>query len=295
LNAKNLIINADDLGYTQGINDAIFRCHGEGMLRSATIMANGKAFQDAVTRARCHPRLGIGVHLTLTELPSMAPPKEIPDLVDEKGKLPPSPSALVKSFLSGKLSAASVKKEIHCQLARVVDSGICPTHLDTHKHVHLIPRVLEAILEVAPRFKIFRIRNPFDCTPFWATAPHVSPGQWKGFFTQHTMTWITRSQKKPFQRRIERAGWVTTGSFLGISLTGLWNPALAGFLVRRIPWGTTEWMVHPGDHDLDLQRSSTRLLKQREMERDLLLSPLFRQDLLEQNVQLKNFGEIKTC
>ncbi len=295
MDTKTLLINADDLGYTQGINEAVFRCHREGVLRSATIMACGKAFEDAVTRAKCHPQLGIGVHLALTELPSAAPPEAIPDLVDETGNLPPSPAALLKGLFSGRVSAASVKKELHCQLTRVLDSGIRPTHLDTHKHVHLIPQVLEATIEVARKFKIFWMRNPFDCSPFWAATRNIARNQWGEFLGQHTMAWLAKSQRKAFQRKIHRAGLKTPKNFLGISLTGLWNPSLAMCFARRLPQGITEWMMHPGDYDSDLQGSRTRLLKQRQVERDLLLSPLFKEALLEQNIQIKHFGEMSAC
>src|SRR5215472_12195237 len=53
-----LIINADDFGLTRGVNRAIAELHDAGAVTSATLMATGPAFDDAVTLARAQPSLG---------------------------------------------------------------------------------------------------------------------------------------------------------------------------------------------------------------------------------------------
>ena len=168
-----LIINADDLGYTRGVNASIFRCHSAGALPSTTIMANGEAFQDAVQRVGAHPDLGVGVHLVLTELEPTASPSQILDLLDPGGKLPPSPGQLLTALQRRRISVESIRKELHAQLTCVLDSGLSPTHMDTHKHVHLIPQVLDVVLDLAQAFGIRWIRNPFDDSPFFT--PLVVP------------------------------------------------------------------------------------------------------------------------
>ncbi len=258
-------------------------------------MANGKAFQDAVQRARNHPHMGIGVHLVLTELEPAAPVNDIPDLVDDGGRLPHSPGRLLTALLTRRISPASIQKELHAQLCRVLDHGIRPTHLDSHKHVHIIPQVLSVVTELAQRFGIRWIRNPFDQSPLFPLMKNLRREQRKVLLRQHVKASVTRPARRSFFTRIRRAGLRTPDHFFGVSLTGLWNQRAVECLLHRIPPGVTEWMLHPGDCDPELHNSSTRLLEQREAEQDLLLSPTFKHMLLEKGVQIKHFGEVPSC
>jgi predicted glycoside hydrolase/deacetylase ChbG (UPF0249 family) len=92
---KQVILNADDFGLTRGVNEGIIRAHHEGILTSATLMANGAAFEDAVEQARVTPSLGVGCHLVLVGGKSVAPPEKISSLVDAEGRLPRTLSNLV--------------------------------------------------------------------------------------------------------------------------------------------------------------------------------------------------------
>ena len=69
---KELILNADDFGLTEGVNEGIIRAHREGVLTSTTLMANAPAFDDAVQRARANRELGVGCHLVLAGGPPVA-------------------------------------------------------------------------------------------------------------------------------------------------------------------------------------------------------------------------------
>ncbi len=289
-----LIINADDLGFTQGINRAIFRCHRQGVLSSATLMAKGTAFLDAVQRTKSHPDMGIGVHLVLTGLEPAASANEVPDLVDDGGRLPRSPGKLLASLTAGRITEASIQKELHAQLSMVVDCGIRPTHLDSHKHVHLIPRVLSIVTELAKKFGIRWIRNPFDKSPLNPLLKHLQREQRKILVCQHIKASMVQVVRRSFFTQIRKAGLYTPDNFFGVSLTGLWNQQAAHCIFHRLPPGVTEWMLHPGDCDPDLLNSNTRLLEEREKERDLLLSSDFKR-MLEKGVQIKHFGEVPLC
>ena len=99
---KQLILNADDFGMPRGVNEGIIRAHRDGVLTSATLMANGPEFEDAVSRAKSNPKLGVGCHLVLVGGPAIAPRDKISSLVDANGNLPESLAGLV-----GRLSPAS--------------------------------------------------------------------------------------------------------------------------------------------------------------------------------------------
>ena len=285
-----LIINADDLGHTRGINQAIRQCAVAGMLSSATLMANGPAFEDAVAMVRNTEALGVGVHLVLTELSSVSPPARIQGLIDERGKLPSNPWKLTASLLGGGTGRDAIRLELSSQISKVLDYGLQPTHLDSHQHVHVLPQVLEVVIELARRFSIPWIRNPFDETPFFHFARLVDKKRTGSFCLQHLKAKAIRVCRSSFLGRARCSGVRLPDHFFGISLTGIWNEAAMVQLCDELPPGITEWMVHPGYCDQDLLRSGSRLSGQRETEKDLLLSPAMQEHLARERITLSSFG-----
>jgi chitin disaccharide deacetylase len=284
-----LIINADDLGYTRGINQAIRQCSAAGMLRSATLMANGPAFDDAVAMVKNTEMLDVGAHLVLTKLPPVSPPAKICGLIDEQGRLPATPWDLAASLVGGSISRDAIQQELSSQITKILDYGLRPTHLDSHKHVHVLPRVLEVVIELARKFSIPWIRNPFDEVPFFRLARVVDEGSRRSFCLQHLKAKVIGACRPSFLGRVRGAGVLLTDHFCGISLTGLWNEAAMVQFFSELSPGITEWMVHPGICDQDLVRSGTRLSTQREKERNLLISPAMRDHLVGQGITLSSF------
>ena len=84
---RNLIVNADDLGWTEGVNRGIVEAHRNGLVTSTTLLANGRAFDSALEAARQNPQLGIGVHLNLSDGPPTAPADQVPGLLNSAGEL----------------------------------------------------------------------------------------------------------------------------------------------------------------------------------------------------------------
>src|SRR5450755_4685798 len=142
--AARLILNADDFGLTRGINRAIAELHSAGALTSATLMANGPAFDDAVAIAHAHPTLGVGCHIVLTDGVPLAPPEHIPGLLGPNARtLRPSLADFVQALLRGKIKSAEIELEALFQIHRLQRAGIKITHLDTHKHTHIFPVVAQ--------------------------------------------------------------------------------------------------------------------------------------------------------
>ena len=286
-----LIVNADDLGYTRGINRAVEQCYREGILRSATIMAAGEAFGDAVRMVAENPGLGVGVHLVLTELPPVADPNRVPTLAGANGRLPASLGELALGLVSGRIASGDVREELDAQVEKVVESGIVPTHLDGHKHIHLLPQVLEAVAWVARKYSIRYVRSPFESMRFCDGLGTVDPGARGSFARQHAKAAAVRVMKPFFRRTLRTSGLCGADSFFGISLTGLWTEAGMIRLLKGLPGGVSELMAHPGDCDGDLLRNRTRLRESREMERDILLSHRVRDAVAECGVRLCRYGE----
>ncbi len=146
---KRLIVNADDFGWSEGVNRGIVEAYRNGIVTSTTVLANGAAFDGAVQLARQERRLGVGVHLNLSDGAPLLPRWEVPSLVNEQGHFSGGPMKLVARMLAGKLRSAEVEAEWDAQIRKVEKAGIQPTHLDGHKHVHMLPALFPIALRVS--------------------------------------------------------------------------------------------------------------------------------------------------
>ena len=287
---KILIINADDFGYTRGVNRAIIECSIRGPVRSTSLMANGPAFDAAVRLLKEQEGLGAGVHLTLTELKPVLDPERLPGLAGPDGLLPAGLGALVAS-LSKRDARRSMARELYAQVARVVDHGIKPTHLDSHKHVHLLPPVMECVADIARTFSIRWVRNPFEHPSSRTLYRELGRDGRRPFMIQYSKAMLGRMFRPCFESAVKRAGLRAPGRFFGVSFTGLMNRGIIEKLLGNLPFGVNELMVHPGVCDEDLRRSHTRLLRQREMEKEILTSPFFAGMVKKHKIVLSRFGE----
>jgi predicted glycoside hydrolase/deacetylase ChbG (UPF0249 family) len=288
---KVLIINADDLGYTEGINTGIAQCFQEGMVRSATLMANGEAFEHAVKMAKKNQGLGIGIHLVLTGMRPLARESDVPGLLDKDGLLPSTPFALLLLLLSGKVTRQAVWNELNQQVSRVFDAGLVPTHLDSHKHVHLLPQILEVLVDLCTRYSIKWIRRPFESQGLFPMLARVDKGHRAVLLKQYGDSRLTVPLRHQFRRTVLRAGLRMPDHFFGLSMTGIWNQASAAYLMQALPPGVSEWMVHPGVCDRALCSGRTRLREQREREKDILCSPFLMECAEKNGIFLKAFDE----
>ena len=265
-----LILNADDFGLTPGVNRAIGELHSAGVLTSATLMANGLAFDDAVAVARANPTLGIGCHIVLTDGVPVSPPDSVPSLLGPDGKsFRPSLSDFLRALLLGRIREEDVVREALAQIEKLQRAGIRVTHLDSHKHTHLFPSVARPLLQVAERTSIHAIRNPFE--PDWSLAlSHGSRLRRLGIRLAGTL-------RPRFNAQPQLRSWqvLTTGGTVAISATGELDAATLSEVLHALPAsGTYELCCHPGYNDSDLDRVTTRLRAHRNVERDALLSEI---------------------
>jgi chitin disaccharide deacetylase len=264
-----LIINADDFGLTPGINRAIAELHAAGVLTSATLMANGPAFDDAVAIARTHPSLGVGCHIVLTDGVPLAPLEHIPGLLGPDRKtLRPSLLDFIQALLLGKIKPAEIELEALFQIHKLQRAGIKITHLDTHKHTHLFPIVARRLLALAESNRIPAIRNPFE--------PAFSLALNQGSLLRRLGIRAIGNLRPRFASLLQtRNAVLTTDGTVAISATGQLTPTTLAELLRAIPpTGTYELCCHPGYNDADLDRIATRLRVHRDLEREALLTEI---------------------
>lgn len=256
---KQLVVNADDFGFTRDVNRGIIEAHHEGILTATTLMATGAAFDEAVRLARETPTLDIGCHLVL-----------VGD--------PPFPSTVAKLIHAIALRRINIYEELAGQVRRIVDAGLKPTHLDTHKHTHVLPMVLDAVARISAEFRIPWVRRPFDFP--------LQPGG---------SGWINRAMRVLGWRLpavLSTRGCRSTDWFAGFRLTGRFDNSDLVALIRTLPEGSTEFMCHPGRCGPELRSARTRLKESRERELQALISPNVRSALREAGVQLVTYREL---
>lgn len=253
---KYLVFNADDFGFTPDVNAGIVHCHRNGVLRATTLMANGDAFDDAVRLALETPSLDIGCHLVLIQGRSLVTGEELP--------------GNWKQFLAALVSRRlHPYRELRAQMEKIVASGLRPSHLDTHKHTHLVPAVLSAVIRLAHEFDVPFIRLPFDAG-------------WKP----------VRLLDGYSRRKLARERVRATDHFLGFRLTdGLTEQSLLRSL-PAIADGSTEFMCHPGYLGPDLREAKTRLKETRERELAALTCQAVKEELKRRQIVLTDYREL---
>jgi len=262
---KQLVVNADDFGFTPDVNLGIVDAHRRGILTATTLMANGGAFDDAIRLARETPTLDIGCHLVLVSGHSLLTGNPYPPTV-------------------GKLLAALARREIRpyeelsAQVQRILDAGIRPTHLDTHKHTHVAPPVLDAVARLGEEFGIRWVRRPFDfpLNALRGTVPRLKR------LTSGALG-LLRSR---FHRVLTRHGCRTTDHFAGFQITGRFRTAELVQLLGCLPDGSTELMCHPGYCGDALRGARTRLKESREHELEALMAAETRSALERNGIEL---------
>jgi chitin disaccharide deacetylase len=286
---KELILNADDFGLTRGVNEGVIRAYREGILTSATLMATGPAFDDAVVRARANPALGIGCHLVLTGGFAVAPREEIPSLVDEDGRLPKSLGIFVARVSSGRIRTEDIEKELRAQIEKTRAAGIEPTHFDTHKHTHAHPRVMNVLGKLARELGITRIRKPVEnLRDSWKSMR----GEGSASAKQLVSSAAVRAVSSRFTAISRKYGLRSPDYFLGLAVTGQMGTEALCRMIDTLPEGRTEIMLHPGICDAELVATGSRLQQQRQMELESLLAPEARRSVERFHVRLISYREL---
>ena len=289
---KQLIVNADDFGLTAQVNRGILDAHREGIVSSATLMATGEAFESAVAIGRRSPWLGVGVHLNLTKGIPVSPPSKIPTLVDLRGRLHLTPGRLWKGIVTQQVNLFDVETELRAQITKVLRSGISPTHLDGHKHVHVLPGISDTVIRVAREFGLWSVRCPVESPPAAPRLLRISRSPAISVIKQYLVGRAVSHFARRFREKLGEAGLICPAHFYGLSQTGFLDTESIREILRRVPEGTTELMCHPGYLDADLVRAGTRLLTEREVELQGLTAPQVRKLVANLGIQLASYKDL---
>lgn len=267
---RQLVVNADDFGFNRDVNRGIVRCHREGILTAATVMAAGDAFADAVSLAGENPRLEIGVHLQIVQGRSLSRPGQM---------LPETITQLIPSLLARRWD---IRAEFRAQIEKILAAGLRPNHLDTHKHTHLLGPVLDAVADMSAEYGIRWVRKPFDLP---LGTRYDTP-------KLRSLVWLMRRRAGAFEQALTRARARSTDHFTGFILTGRFEVQDLLDLLPQLPSGSTELICHPGELGPELASAPTRLKESRYKELLALIDPRVRQCLTDNNIQLCGYSDL---
>jgi predicted glycoside hydrolase/deacetylase ChbG (UPF0249 family) len=286
-----LIVSADDFGLTPGVDRGIMTAVAAGAVTSVGVIAN-LAEPAAVARlAAAGVQPSIGVHLNLTTGRPVLPPQQVPSLVDGQGAFRPL-AALTRRALAGRLSRREVASELEAQVGAVRAAGVTVDHLDSHQHVHLLPGVMAAIIRLAHRTGVDRLRSHAPLL--------IGHGSALGYYVRHPRRILTHAGKRMLTARLGRAGLRGPDGMVGPALLlerppsgplAEWAAILAG-----LPVGTWELVVHPAEVDgtsaTDLARLGA-LVERRTAELGALTSPAFQSMVRAAQVTLVPFRAVE--
>lgn len=288
---RNLIVNADDLGWTVGVNRGIAEAHRNGIVTSASLLSNGSAFADGVMTAKEIPGLGVGVHLNLSDGAPVAPAGQVRTLLSEDDGFAGGPENLLLRLTTMRLDIREVEKEWDAQIEKVRAAGIRPTHLDGHKHVQMLPGLFGVAVRLAKRHGIEAVRISHEASSLRSA---LSDGSQSSGITvkQGVQARGLKLLARQAREMAERRGIATAEYFCGIAQTGVLTKSGVLKLLNSLPEGTTELMCHPGYLDDDLRKSRTRLQQSRQIELDILTDKTVRKCVADQGIRLINYDQV---
>jgi chitin disaccharide deacetylase len=236
---RRLIVNADDFGRSSAINSAVIRAHTDGILTTASLMVGEPCCAEAVALARQQPRLGVGLHLTLSCGRATLPPEKIRGLVNARREFDNRPVALGWRYFFRRDLREPLRREIHAQFEAFHATGLVLDHVNGHQHMHLHPTVLRILMEDAEKLGIRRLRLTRD--PFWLNA-RLASGAW-AYRASHAFIYacLSRRARPELQSRNIRH----TGRVFGLLQNARVDETYVMRLLPRLPSGDSELYSHP--------------------------------------------------
>jgi len=277
-----LIVNADDLGWSEGVNAGIFRAHREGIVTSATLAANMPAAEAALRAAADLPGLGVGIHLNACQGPPLSL-RARGTLTGEEGTMNlTGPELIRRCLLHPRRTLWAVEAEFDAQAAWCFDHGLRPTHVDTHRHVHAWPAIFRLVVRLCRRYDIPFVRRHRERL----RGAGWPPAARKQRRISRALNWLGRRC-----RRLAPELVVTNGT-LGVTHTGRIDAAFLLAAAAALEPGTTEIMTHPGLAD-DLPAEQSRLRESRRAELEALCEARVREAIAQRGIRLVHYGQLR--
>jgi len=228
----SLIVNADDLGLSPERDRGIFAAFRDGIVTSATLIANGPSFAMAVAQARSEG-LPVGIHLNLSDgIPLVG---AIAGLTDSSGRFP-GKQLMRQALLQGACDLSAVRCELQAQVDKVLATGLEPTHIDGHQHCQIYPDLTALVIDLARDNGITALRSSRPADPVTTEVPEEL----------HEDLALFRHLGSSAHDAFRRAGFRTPDGLWGLPLLHSLDIASLSSLLSGLEHGFWELMTHPG-------------------------------------------------
>jgi chitin disaccharide deacetylase len=278
---KFLIVTADDFGLHPAVNSAVSQAAQAGVLTAASLMVAAPAATEAVRMARELPQLRVGLHLVLTDGWPVLSPREIPDLAGQDGRF--ADQMVLDSFryCASARMRNQLRAEIRAQFEAFARSGLRLDHVNTHKHFHLHPGVLNEILRIGHDFGMAALRVPDE--PLWFSRRQ---GLMQGLTAPLLRPWLA-----VMRRQLRRRGLTCNDRVFGMACSGDLNEARLLAILGRLPEGVTEIYLHPATQTRDPLTPSMQKYRHAD-ELAALLSPRVRAAVAASNAICGGYADL---
>lgn len=246
-----LVVTGDDFGASEAVNRAIITAHQSGVLTGASLMVNEPAAADAIRLAHAHPRLAVGLHLTLVLGHAALAPAAIPHLLDAAGEFPASPFLAGVKYYFHPSARREVRREMRAQFEKFAASGLPLSHVDGHNHLHLHPVVFSELISLCEEFGVRRVRVVGD---EWRTHRRIV-GNSRSRFLQaqqaRLMSAVFGLLARSAGRKLSRRGFEPPPRVYGLLRSGAMDEDYLLALVGAIERTNSEIYLHPLTPDAD--------------------------------------------
>jgi hopanoid biosynthesis associated protein HpnK len=248
-----LIVNADDFGASEEVNEAVIRAFQQGVLTSCSLMVTGEAFNHAVRLAKENPGLAVGIHLVTVMGRAVLPKPLIPSLVDAEGRFSNDPVASGLRYFFSRSARRQLKQELAAQFERFKNSGLQLSHIDGHLHMHIHPVVFDLAVELGEQHGVRRMRVPEDDLALalrFRRYPSIG---------NRVHDWVFSLRIRSMKRRLKEKNFIFTERVYGHFQSGRMNAEYFHCALEHLQARTNEIYFHPAYYDATQSLSAERL------------------------------------
>ena len=279
---KKLIINADDFALHHSVNKGIITASEEGVLTSTSIIPSGAFFDEAVKMAILNKKIGIGVHLTLVHERPILPIARVKSLITTKNLFHNNYLEFIKKMLNNEINYQEVYAELSAQIKAVQKNGITITHLDSHQHLHILPKITDIVLQLAQEYNIKSIRIPDEALFFTGGYPWTV----NRMIGRTGLSILAKMARLKIGKKL-----FMPDHFFGMLAGGNMKEEYLLQIIKTLPAGITEIMMHPAESNFEMKKHYYwDYCWQDELK--ALLSERIKKEIKAQKIELISFGDL---
>jgi predicted glycoside hydrolase/deacetylase ChbG (UPF0249 family) len=279
---RALVVTADDVGLHAGMTRGALEAHDRGLVTAVSVVAVGAALEPALEQLRDRPGLDAGIHLTLVGERPLSPPAAVPTLLGRDGAFLPHVRDFARRYVLGGIAAAEVEAELRRQIECLLAGGLALVHLNSHQHLHVLPRVFAVVLRLAEEYGIPFVRIPSEP----AAGRRVSLRS----LEIAVLNGVGRSARRRLRsREMVRAADRT----VGVMDAGRLTPARLAAILSNVGEGVSELVCHPGLGDRELAAAYSWGYGW-EAETAALCDPRLPESLRARGIELSSFSRLSS-